>query len=91
MGLWTSPDRAALARTAPLFTERYGRGVHGNRAAYCHARSSPIVEICGAVRTQLGFHRASYAVMPYWPFVGPRIFYEMMTFEIRYHEIDARP
>jgi hypothetical protein len=78
----TKPDEGGRG---DLFTERYGRCVDGNRAAYRYACSSFIAEICGAVRTQIGFHRASYAAMLHRPFIGLRIFYEMMAFEIRYH------
>jgi len=43
------------------------------------------VEIRPTIWPAEGFHSASVAMMPHWPFAGLRVLDEMMAFEIGYH------
>jgi hypothetical protein len=56
VGSRTRADYAGRGRTGDLFTGRYGRRAHGNRAAYPYECSSSIAKIYRAVRAQFSFH-----------------------------------
>jgi|ERR1700733_14106019 hypothetical protein len=59
-----------LLRNYVMDVRRYGRFAHGTDAAYTHKRPPLIAKISRAVRLQLSVQRASFTVMPHWPFFG---------------------